>query len=359
MFKIFHQNTSEEIIILDPVWETKVNELRIMDAQDLLLCPGCKQPVRVRAGDVNIWHFAHKHLANCSYGETSPTLLQARAALYTWLFGKYGDKVTIEKQLADMDLPREIDCWVEDGNTKFGYWIFDGAMKSIEMREKLREQFKKHKIPVNWVFISDMLHPENDSEDKILLTTTEREFLQKSKYDESVPRSPYDGVGQSLHYINSEERTLISYRSLRVFHEPQVYSGHKRHTPFSELKISRENGEFVHPEEIELLKRYRQEATQAKKDIERYRQEATQTKRNIEPQQRFVNQFRAFVKNKDYQQSTHRPITNNKPKSQDSFIPVTPKEEAQCVYCGRITSDWWLYDGATKTCKCNNCSGKQ
>lgn len=31
------------------------------------------------------------------------------------------------------------------------------------------------------------------------------------------------------------------------------------------------------------------------------------------------------------------------------------KKEAACVICGQITNDWWYHDGATNTCKCNEC----
>lgn len=29
--------------------------------------------------------------------------------------------------------------------------------------------------------------------------------------------------------------------------------------------------------------------------------------------------------------------------------------EASCELCGKVTTDWWLFDGATGLCKCHQC----
>jgi len=31
------------------------------------------------------------------------------------------------------------------------------------------------------------------------------------------------------------------------------------------------------------------------------------------------------------------------------------KKSAVCEICGQVTSDWWYHDGATNTCRCNDC----
>ena len=110
MFKALHRPSGEEIVILEPRWRRQLDTLRLLDAQDDLVCQGCLQPVRVRAGEVKRWHFAHKHLQNCPYEFESPVLLQCRAVLYEWLVSQLGeDVVTLEKK---SPLPRPVDCWV-------------------------------------------------------------------------------------------------------------------------------------------------------------------------------------------------------------------------------------------------------
>ena len=113
MYKAINIQDGTDIVILDSRWKDAVDSLRSLDRQGVLLCQGCKQPLRLRAGEVRRWHFAHKHLANCSYGHESPELLNARAVLYEWLVTKFGEKVTIEKKVDGGHFSRPVDCWVE------------------------------------------------------------------------------------------------------------------------------------------------------------------------------------------------------------------------------------------------------
>src|SRR5512144_1811457 len=113
MYKALHLQTGEEIIILHPAWKGRIPELRAMDRADLLVCQGCMQPLRVKAGQHKRAHFAHKHLKACSYGTESPAILNARAVLYEWLVAQFGLGVTVEKQFPESGLPRPVDCWVE------------------------------------------------------------------------------------------------------------------------------------------------------------------------------------------------------------------------------------------------------
>src|SRR3972149_2366896 len=130
MFKALINPSGEEIVILEPRWRRQLDTLRLLDIQDDLVCQGCLQPVRVRAGGVKRWHFAHKHLHNCPYEFESPILLQSRAVLYEWLLARRGeDGVTLEKKTS---LPRPVDCWVRGADGDIGYWIIDSRMPPVE-----------------------------------------------------------------------------------------------------------------------------------------------------------------------------------------------------------------------------------
>ncbi len=111
----------QELLLLDSHWEHDIESLRALDQHDLLVCQGCKQPVRVRAGEIRRWHFAHKQLLTCTYGRESPALLTARAVLYDWLVSKFGEKVTVEKKVDDNSCSRPVDCWVERDTGAFAY----------------------------------------------------------------------------------------------------------------------------------------------------------------------------------------------------------------------------------------------
>ncbi len=108
MYKAIDVRNGKDIIILAPQWKRAIGQLRVLDQRDILICQGCKQPVRVKAGDIKRWHFAHKHVLNCAYGQESPELLKARASLYEWAVSQFGERVVIEKQIPENQLPRQL-----------------------------------------------------------------------------------------------------------------------------------------------------------------------------------------------------------------------------------------------------------
>jgi competence CoiA-like predicted nuclease len=224
MFKAINRQSDEAIIILDPKWKNQVDYLRSLDRRNTLICQGCKQPVRLRAGEIRCWHFAHKHLQNCPYGHASPILLKAREILYKWLVSKFGDMVTVEKELGNDHFPRPVDCWIEGESGGVAYWIIESGMKPPK-RENLKWGFEQAEVRVNWVFVADMLHEDEDDSNRVHLTTTEREFLQRSDYDEIVRDSRFSEG--SLHYLDPDNEVLTTFRGLRLIHKPQLYEGHR------------------------------------------------------------------------------------------------------------------------------------
>lgn len=347
MFKALDVRDNTEIVILDLKWLQSISQLRQLDHQDLLVCQGCKQPVRVRAGEQRREHFAHKHLGNCDYADESAILRNTRAVLYEWLVSKFGENVTIEKKIDGIDLPRPVDCWIEKDATIYAYWIFDNRLK-LEKREILRSRLEKLGVHVNWVFTLEMLHVEPDHADRLVLSTTEREFIRHSKYDTAYA-SGYSIINGSLHYLDAENRKLHTFRGLSLYHEPQVYKGHQLASELGEVLVSPQNGEFVHSGEHDKLQEY-------------------------EKQQRTVNKFPSrqwgsipFPRNSDVR---GQPIESDKLEKDASQVRKSTVSDAQdtsstpyqretktgrCVFCGEITDDWWWYDGKSGRCKCKSC----
>ena len=180
MFKSTDCKSRQQIIILDPYWnEETIDQLRTKGRENSLACPVCKQPVHVKAGEKNRWHFAHKNLSNCPLKHESPNVLQARSLLYKWLKSKYGDRVTIEKHFPDSDLPRPLDCYVEISETqKFGYWILE---KGVRSRFPIKMALTELNIANTWVFLSTMLKVDEEKADSVHLSPTEREFTYSSE----------------------------------------------------------------------------------------------------------------------------------------------------------------------------------
>jgi len=79
--------------------------------------------------------------------------------------------------------------------------------------------------------------------------------MRSSQYDITPDKWK---VGKSLHYIDSDNNKVVTYRALRLEHAPQQYGGHSRYSMLEELLVSPATGEFVHPGEHQLFKEYQE-----------------------------------------------------------------------------------------------------
>lgn len=346
MYKALDVRDNTEIVILDPKWLRSINQLRELDHQDFLVCQGCKQPVRVRAGEERQKHFAHKHLENCDYADESPILRNARAILYEWLVSKFGEKVTIEKKINEIDLFRPIDCWVKQDSGVFAYWIFDTRLK-LEKREFLQDHLEKLGIHINWVFALEMLHTEKDHPDKLVLTTTEREFIRFSKYDKPFPNERF--INGSLHYLDTQNRKLMTFRGLSLFHEPQVYKGYNLTSDLEKVLVSPHNGEFAHDGEHDKLQKYeKQLKTIGEAPNKRWERIAFQRNPDLYSQ--------SFIRDEKKESIPEIKETAVKQNLVEAPLPNSVlTKSVKCEFCGEITDDWWSYDGKTDLCKCRSC----
>jgi hypothetical protein len=335
MFKALIKSSSEEIVILEPRWRRQLEILRLLDSQDGLVCQGCLQPVRVRAGEVKRWHFAHKHLHNCPYESESIDLLHTRAVLYEWLLSRQGEAgVTLEKKTS---LSRPVDCWVNGPAGDIGYWIIDRRMPPEE-RQDLAEGLPGVCTYPEWVFTASMMHADANSLERLYLTTTEREFMRHTEYDDAV-QSTYAAPGTSLHYLNAEREGLISFRGLQVYHRPQLYTGHWYETPLSQVRSQPLTGEFIHPGEDEQLERFRS-AIRAREQV----QQKTEQRINL----KLEGLFGKIKASPEPPAKTSEDFHAQPGRTGEGELP-------RCVFCGQATDDYWYLNRAANTCKCRNC----
>lgn len=360
MFKAIHKVTHQEIIALEPNWADpgQVDALRHLGRAEALICQGCKQPVRIKAGQVRIRHFAHKSLGTCTYGKEALALLMARALLYQRLRIAFGEAVTLEKQFEDKRFPRPVDCWLErDGVEPIAYWIVDARIRP-QVRNVLREALAAAGARVHWIFIApDMLRPFEERNDALLLSPIERDLATRTAFDKEA----LDGRfwhGESLHYLDSNAEALTTFRGLSCIHEPQVYQGRRFVSPLSEVLVAPRTGEFAHPGERERL---------ASLEGERQRQEEERRRREEEEQSALLARLQtelvsraASVKPSTFGKATIPAVTllrpaPSAPKNAPTSYSLEDKE-AVCVHCGERTRNWWTYHMGT--CKCNACRKK-
>jgi hypothetical protein len=348
MYKAIHVQTGEEIIVLNPFWLRKIETLRDMDHADLLVCQGCRQPLRVKAGEMKRPHFAHKHLQACSYGSESPDILNARAVLYGWLLKQFGQRtgsesgrvVTLEKQVEGFGLPRPVDCWVETGSQVFAYWLIEAGIK-LEPREAIRLAFERLGIEIHYVFLQAMLNEKKQELHSLLLTPTERAFMQATDYD--LLMSGAAEPGKSLHYLDADQAILTTYRNLTLFHAPNWYKGVKKTGRLVSVKASREDGEFVQRGEEEQLNAFRLKMKRLEAKRKKYQErEAAWEKQLAERKPGLEGSLRA----------------GNPSVSESTTLDRSFGEPLPCAMCGQITSDYWSTfsdDSGRRLCRCREC----
>lgn len=340
MYKAIHTQTGAEIIILHPDWLRKIDQLREMDRQDLLVCQGCRQPMRVKAGEMKRPHFAHKHLAACSYGSESPEILNARAVLYQWLLSQFGQGVTVEKLITDSGLPRPVDCWVETKRGIFAYWIIEAGIK-LEPRMAIKAAFERAGVKIHYVFLSGMLHEEKKEFHSLLLSPTERFFLQATPYDDLFTRQ--GETGKTIHYLEAGAANyLTTFRGLVLYHPPNWFRGRKKTASLETIRASTLDGSFLYPGENSQLSARQQKQQHLEEKRKRYEEEQQQlSSRRVQ-----------------------RPPARNWGLSQSNAETGgdAAPEALTCVTCGRITTDYWstfFDESGRKLCRCRECLARE
>lgn len=333
MYKALQIRTGEEIIILSPRWRNQIDRLREMCREDLLICQGCCQPLRVKSGKKKRAHFAHKHLVACSYGIESQEILFARAVLYHWLEKQLGDAVTLEKKLERSNLPRPVDCWVTIGEVGHAYWLIESGIKP-EPRKEILSAFDRPDVKAHWIFLKRMLNEEKKELHSLLLTTTERAFLYQSLYDKA--EAGIADPGFSCHYLDAECESLITYRNLRMIHQPNWFRGIKRTSQLDEVRINSNDGEISHSGEIVRLRSFLQRQARTARKYHLYQEREESLQKYLPTQGAISAQARA--------------------EAISTFSDSI--QELPCVECGQWTTNYWstfVNETGRRVCRCREC----
>ncbi len=248
-FRATHSISGHDHVLSDETPPAEIEALRQQGRLDLLCCPACAAPMRVRAGQVNVPHFAHQHRKDCPVGVETPELRAARLALYKWLKPKVeskGGTVVLEDWVPDAGLLRPIDLRVHhaDGRRSVAFWLCDRPIRP-ERRSQIAAALKGIKARPCWVFTESMLEPL-DAEGKIRLSTTEREWARHTRFD-----GQWNGA-LSLHYLTAGNTRLRSFRGLVCTHSTNVYRGVVRESDIDSVLMTWK-GELEHHGEVPVL----------------------------------------------------------------------------------------------------------
>ena len=196
----------------------------------------------------------------------------------------------------------------------------------------------------HYLFLQQMLREGEDRENHVHLNTTEREFIQKSRYDE-----PYKLLASgSLHYLDADAHGLVTFRGLVLIHEPQMYQGHKMQSNLSDLLVSPKTGEFVHPGEYQVWVDYQ--------ELKRKRKKAEEQQRQHREYPHTVS-INSRVHAEAFSRAQPDEVAPPKKPAAAQSHP-DPRREGTCVHCGKKTRDWWYFNGATGECVCHDCKDK-
>ena len=345
MFKAIDIIKQNEIIIIDDQWNKhSIEELRDRGRNNQLTCPECQQPVLVKAGEVKQWHFAHRDTGSCTLRNESESVLRSRIILYRWLSKKYPGKVSLEKAISDIDLPRPLDCYIEtDKGKKFAYWILDSGFRS---HEKIKTQFLGQDTYIQLVFLSNMIRKGANDKYSLVLTPTERSFAYRSEYNQLY----HSSIDSALTYLDLATQYLHTFRGLFIIHKPQIFSYKKQLSEqIDKILISPKNGEFVYPGEYEKLKLLKNKYVSEQKNIST-KSEQKNISTKIEKNHLKNNKIfqHSSIKNNNFQGES---ISNDNPF--DYLTKTYP-----CNKCRKHTKEWVKLDLSTKTCICRNCISK-
>jgi hypothetical protein len=304
-----------------------------------LMCPECLQQLWFKAGEQKIYHFAHKDLGACSLEKQSERLIHARAILYLLVRSRFAGCVRTEVKVEGV--PRCLDVLVEWApERKFGYWIIEGR---FNQRLEAWRTLERDNISVNWVFLADVMRRNGKTQDFLNLTPTERDLKSHSRFSQAYWPAP-GGSPFSLHYLDVDASTIITFRAIYPTAHSQVHTGHEVHSPVADILIADENGEIFHPGELQLLGETRTRwALKNKKELEQRQEELRLQK---EAERRWLEEREAARAAKKDHPTSKEPVAFASPYDQ----PVL-----KCVLCGRSTADWAVKLPYGAGCKCKSC----
>ena len=252
-------------------------------------------------------------------------------------------------------MQRSLDAWVLHKKYRFAYWLVDRQMKPDD-REHLKLTALSLGACLHVLFLAQTMRRNNTPKDFLNLTTTERFYLQSSKYD----LSDNPQCKGSLNYLDENTSTVITFRAMSCTEPPQRFSGRELSHPLTSMLVSPISGQFVHPGEKEGLERYEEKQRGKKKQASAHVKFKTThwIGQRLPPGARV--QPAPCPHPIALTPVPQPPAANQLPPPGSSDVTATPlmvppDKEAPCTMCGQVTNDWWYYDPKTHTCKCNVC----
>jgi hypothetical protein len=400
MLQGIDSKTGEFVVSIDPQWKTTKGPLRESCRRDAILCPECKQPVTLRAGDERIWHFAHRTDSGCPLKGESAAVLAAKVMLYNLLQEKFVERVGLEETIPGAFNAERADCVVTLDTGKIAYCIVE---KQLRNRVVFMSVCKKAYASVQWILLPKMLPTAPEAARQFLLSATARELADRDGINQMYDRRRNIG---SLCCADTERGLFLLARGLKCVHSPNVFepSDYMEISP-DEVIVSNNLGQLVSADEITRFKLRQPEVERraaARREAEERMKRAEEAKRRRES--RIAPPNAQAVSGSQEQAQEQSAVTlltcltcggrfsewecvqfdgcickpcgikERREMLRAEFVPkeqsvVSPaqgnipcKKELSCLHCNNRTRDWVQYDYSADypagVCICTDCHAK-
>ncbi|NIK13213.1 competence protein CoiA [Alkalibacillus almallahensis] len=138
-------NKNNQSVIAFSQSKERLDQLR----HEPLFCPACQKPVILKAGSINIPHFAHDSDLPCSYGKgESETHLRGKMHIATWLH-RQSYPVYLEQYIPPIDRRADVLTKINDTYIAFEYQCSPIEPEELRVRT---EDYMKQGIVCIWIF---------------------------------------------------------------------------------------------------------------------------------------------------------------------------------------------------------------
>ena len=322
MFAALNISEQSRVNSIAVQWDGREENLRELARSGQLVCPGCKQLLWLRTGDVRRRHFAHRDLSECRLGKQSSEVLEAKAQLFAFLESKFPGRVQIDLEL---DMPGignvpDLVVEMEDGR-RFTYWIFDRQIRNRNGYPKPAENKTER---------THYIHTESawclGSDSGIVLSASQRHFISYSDYDLALNRP---GIGH-LHFFSTADSTLRIYRGLHCIHGPALHDWEElREGSLESAVVCPENGELIFSEDVVSREQMQQNPGRSR---------SSHSRRPLPK-----------IRHDDYESEV---------ASEAAELASYLNRPLRCTECGVETRKWSSATPSAGTCVCKECSHK-
>ncbi len=351
MLKGIDTRTGEFVISIDPQWKTDVDPLRESCRREAILCPECKQPVTLRAGDERIWHFAHRADSGCPLKSESAAVLYAKEMLYKLLQERFGNRVSLEEIIPGATDAERADCVVSLDTGKIAYCIVE---KQLRNHDDFMAMRKKAYTSVQWIILPQLLKTAHDNPQQFLLSATARDLAARDGVDRVYASYRSKNIG-SLCCADAERGLFIIARGLRLCHPPNVFEPAAiLEIPSAQAIVDDRSGQLLFPDEAPRLKEWQREFEKreaAKREDEARKHEICQ-EREAEMQRR-AKEARPRRRERDLSEMNAHAAHGS--EFHEHGRPAV--RMLKCLTCGSSFSEWECeqFDG----CVCKQCGAKE